>query len=100
MQYYTYREIGEDYFMNNQISSDFGDLTLKQKKLYDITEILKKDDINLDILFQNSLKKLEGLTVIEAERQAAIENLRTLTTRLQTKRLRDKVKENNKYFTL
>lgn len=100
MQYYKYREIGEDYFMNNQISSDFGDLTLKQKKLYDITEILKKDDINLDILFQNSLKKLEGLTVIEAERQAAIENLRTLTTRLQTKRLRDKVKENNKYFTL
>ncbi len=100
MQYYTYREIGENYFMNNQISSDFGDLTLKQKKLYDITEILKKDDINLDILFQNSLKKLEGLTVIEAERQAAIENLRTLTTRLQTKRLRDKVKENNKYFTL
>lgn len=86
--------------MNNKINSDFGDLTLKQKKLYDITEILKKDDMNIDVLFENSLKKLEGLTVIEVERQAAIENLRSLTTRLQTKRLRNKVKENNKYFTL
>lgn len=86
--------------MQNQTNSDFGNLTLKQKKLYDISEILKKDDVDIDILFQNSLKKLEDMTVIEAERQAAIENLRTLTTRLQTKRLRNKVKENNKYFTL
>lgn len=86
--------------MQNQTNSDFGNLTLKQKKLYDINEILKKDDVDIDILFQNSLQKLEDMTVIEAERQAAIENLRTLTTRLQTKRLRNKVKENNKYFTL
>ncbi len=86
--------------MQNQTNSDFGNLTLKQKKLYDISEILKKDDVDIDILFKNSLQKLEDMTVIEAERQAAIENLRTLTTRLQTKRLRNKVKENNKYFTL
>ena len=86
--------------MQNQTNSDFGNLTLKQKKLYDISEILKKDDVDIDILFKNSLQKLEDMTVIEAERQAAIENLRTLTTKLQTKRLRNKVKENNKYFTL
>ena len=86
--------------MKNQVKTNFGHLTNKKQKFYDITEILKKDSIVLDVLFQNSTQQLEKLTVIEAERQAAIENLRTLTTRLQTKRLRNKVKENNKYFTL
>ena len=86
--------------MRNQAYSEFGNLTLKQKKLYDIGEILNKQDRDLDILFQNSMDKLEKLTVIDAERTAALENLRTLTTILQTKRLRSKIKSNNKYFTL
>jgi hypothetical protein len=86
--------------MQNQAYSEFGNLTLKQKKLYDIGKILNKQDRDLDILFQNSMDKLEKLTVIDAERTAALENLRTLTTILQTKRLRSKVKSSNKYFTL
>ena len=61
----------------------FGSLTLKQKKINDIKEILKNDSIDLDYLFKDSLKKLDGLSVIEAERQMALENLRTLTTLLQ-----------------
>ena len=86
--------------MQNQAYSEFGNLTLKQKKLYDIGKILNKQDRDLDILFQNSMDKLEKLTVIDAERTAALENLRTLTTILQTKRLRSKIKSSNKYFTL
>ena len=86
--------------MQNQIENNFGTLTKKKKKLYDITEILNAGKSELDSLFKNSELKLEKLTVIEAERQAALENLRTLTSLLQTKRLRDKVKAGNKYFTL
>ncbi|MBQ4077991.1 hypothetical protein IJD15_02285 [bacterium] len=86
--------------MQNQIENNFGTLTKKKKKLYDITEILSSEKKVLDSLFKNSELKLEKLTVIEAERQAALENLRTLTSLLQTKRLRDKVKAGNKYFTL
>ena len=86
--------------MQNQIENNFGTLTKKKNKLYDITEILSSEKKVLDSLFKNSELKLEKLTVIEAERQAALENLRTLTSLLQTKRLRDKVKAGNKYFTL
>ena len=86
--------------MQNQLENNFGTLTKKKKKLYDITEILNAGKSELDSLFKNSEIKLEKLTVIEAERQAALENLRTLTSLLQTKRLRDKVKAGNKYFTL
>ena len=86
--------------MQNQIENNLGTLTKKKKKLYDITEILSSEKKVLDSLFKNSELKLEKLTVIEAERQAALENLRTLTSLLQTKRLRDKVKAGNKYFTL
>lgn len=63
----------------------FGSLTLKQKKISDIKEILNNDNIDLDYLFKDSLKKLDGLSVIEAERQMALENLRTLTALLQKK---------------
>lgn len=84
--------------MQNQ--TNFGYLTLKQKKLYDICQILKKDDFEIDVLFGNSLSKLEEMTVIEAERKAALDNLRVLTSILQTKRLRNKAKSCNKYFTL
>ena len=63
----------------------FGSLTLKQKKISDIKEILNNDSIDLDYLFKDSLKKLDGLSVIEVERQMALENLRTLTALLQKK---------------
>lgn len=84
--------------MQNQ--SNFGNLTLKQKKLYDICKILKTNDFEIDVLFCNSINRLEEMTVIEAERKEALENLRVLTSILQTKRLRNKTKSCNKYFTL
>lgn len=84
--------------MHNQ--ANFGNLTLKRKKLYNLQEILKKDDFEIDVLFSNSMNKLEEMTVIEAERKEALENLRILTSILQTKRLRNKAKSCNKYFTL
>ena len=86
--------------MTKELYSNFGKLTLKQKKLNDITSILASEDKELDILFQNHLHKLEKLTVIEAERKAALEKLRTLTVQLQTKRLRKNAKSSCKYFTL
>ena len=86
--------------MAKQLYANFGNLTLKQKKLNDISAILNNEDIALDFLFHNHLNKLEKLTVIEAERQAALDNLRVLTTQLQTKRLREKVKSGCRYFTL
>lgn len=78
----------------------FGNLTLKEKKLYDINQILKKDDKEINALFNGISGKLEMLTVIEAEREEALQNLRLLTSLLQTKRLRNKVKSKIKYFTL
>ncbi|MBE7705569.1 MAG: hypothetical protein E7Z90_07170 [Cyanobacteria bacterium SIG29] len=78
----------------------FGNLTLKEKKLYNINQILKKDNKELDALFNGISGKLEMLTVIEAEREEALQNLRLLTSLLQTKRLRNKVKSKVKYFTL
>lgn len=87
--------------MQNQIlNNNFGNLTKKKRKKYDIKEILDTESKLLDKLFVNSNMKLEKLTVIEAERRAALENLRTLTSLLQTKRLREKAKAANKYFTL
>jgi len=79
----------------------FGTLTKSNKEeKYDIRKILNKDTMQLDYLFKNSLDNLEKLTVIQAERQIALENLRNLTTQLQTKRLRYNAKSACKYFTL
>ncbi len=79
----------------------FGTLTNSNKEeKYDIRKILNKDNMQLDYLFKNSLDNLEKLTVIQAERQIALENLRNLTTQLQTKRLRYNAKSACKYFTL
>ena len=86
--------------MTKELYSNFGKLTLKQKKLNDITSILTGEDKELDVLFQNHLHKLEKLTVIDAERKIALENLRKLTIQLQTKRLRRNSKASCKYFTL
>ena len=84
--------------MNHQKKLGFGNLTQKTK--YDIKRILDKDTMNIDYLFENSMGRLEQLSVIQVERQMALENLRTLTKELQTKRLRFNAKKSCKYFTL
>ena len=86
--------------MTKELYSNFGKLTLKQKKINDISDILSNEDRELDILFQDHLHKLEKLTVIDSERRIALENLRKLTIQLQTKRLRKNSKASCKYFTL
>lgn len=84
--------------MKYQTANIFGKLT--ENKKYDIKRILNKDTMNIDYLFENVQGGLEKLTVIQAERQIALENLRKLTNELQTKRLRYKAKSSCKYFTL
>lgn len=76
----------------------FGNLTKKTN--YDIKRVLNKDTMHIDYLFENSTGKLEQLSVVQAERQIALENLRNLTKELQTKSLRYKAKASCKYFTL
>ena len=56
--------------------------------------------MELNYLFKNSNKTLEAMTVVDAERRIALENLRKLTDELQTKRLRYNAKAFCKYFTL
>lgn len=86
--------------MENYKNEIFGSLTLKQKRIHDIKSILKSNVIDLDYLFNNSLKKLESMSVIESERQIALENLRNLTSQLQKRRLSLKNDLKNKYFTI
>jgi hypothetical protein len=85
--------------MKNYNNEAFGSLTLKQKKLYEIKSILKNDNIDLDNLFKNSLNKLDSLSVIEAERKMALENLRNLTSQLRERSLNLKNNQNNEYFS-
>ena len=82
------------------MTESFCNLTSKNREKKDIKRILNRDSFELNYLFQNSQKTLETMTVIEAERQIALENLRKLTEELQTKRLRYNAKSFCKYFTL
>lgn len=75
----------------------FGQLTENKKN---IISVVNKDTMQIDYLFKNSQSELEKMSVIYAERQIALENLRKLTSELQTKRLRYKAKSSCKYFTL
>ena len=84
--------------MNYQKKLGFGNLTQKTK--YDIKRVLNEDTMHIDYLFKDSTGRLEQLSVVQAERQIALENLRTLTKELQTKRLRYNAKNSCKYFTL
>lgn len=86
--------------MENYKNEIFGSLTLKQKRIHDIKSILKSNVIDLDYLFNNSLNKLESMSVIESERQIALENLRNLTSQLQKRRLSLKNNLKNKYFSI
>ncbi len=82
------------------MTKSFCNLTVKNKIKYDIKRTLDKDSMEINYLFQNSNKTLETMTVIDAERRIALENLRKLTDELQTKRLRYNAKSFCKYFTL
>lgn len=77
----------------------FGELITKYKKS-DIQNISSYDCDDLDMLFYNIPSALQKMTVIEAERRFALENLRTLTSLLQTKRLHLNIKKSMKYFSL
>lgn len=82
------------------MTKSFCNLTVKNKRKYDIKRTLDKDSMEINYLFQNSNKILETMTVIDAERRIALENLRKLTEELQTNRLRYNAKSFCKYFTL
>ena len=82
------------------MTKNFCDLTTNNKNQLNIKRILNKDSMELNYLFKNSNKTLEAMTVVDAERRIALENLRKLTNELQTKRLRYNAKAFCKYFTL
>ena len=77
---------------------NFGKLTLKQKKINDFS-FINKNTIELDWLFHDSMKKLNGFSVVEVERKMALENLRDLTKRLQNKRLQERMRSRLRYFS-
>ncbi len=61
--------------------------TLTQKNKIDIKTFVDSETKDIDYLFKNSRNQLEKLTVIDAERQIALDNLRKLTEELQGKPL-------------
>ena len=78
----------------------FGTLIRKNEEKNNIKRILNQDNMELEFLFNNVYGQLEKMTVISAERQLALENLRALTQQLQDKRLEYNSKEKSKYFTV
>ena len=76
----------------------FGNLTLKKVKSNSF-DFLNKYHPEIEHIFRDINKKLENLTVIEAERKIALENLRSLTKRLQSNRLKQKARVFCKYFS-
>ena len=82
------------------MTNQFGTLTRKKQTKQDIKSILNEDTIEIEYLFGDAKSKLEKLTVIEAERKIALDNLRKLTKELQTMRLHYNEKDELKYFTL
>ena len=77
----------------------FGTLIKPKEKRYDIKAILNQNTMEIDYLFKNARNSLEKMTVIEAERQIALENLRKLTQELQDKRLEYNNKTKLNYFS-
>ena len=66
---------------------------------FDIRHFINKNTNELEYLFKNSRNKLEGLTVIEAERQLALDNLRKLTQELKEGRLHYNNEPKLNFFT-
>ncbi len=84
--------------MNNNLR--FGNLVSKKNENMDVRIILNRNTKELEYLFRNTNNEIEKLNITEAERRIALENLRTMTALLQTRRLRNKIKSSSKYFTL
>lgn len=80
----------------NQIA--FGNLTLANH-LTDFENYVENNNDELDYIFKNYGHHLENLTVIEAERRIALENLRLLTKRMQSNRIKQNASAFCKYFT-
>lgn len=81
-------------------SENFVNINENMNEYFDVTEILKRDNLEIDYLFEEHEKSLRNFNIMEAERNMAMDNLRKLTTLLQTRRLRYKAREACKYFTL
>ncbi len=77
----------------------FGTTANSRNSGINIKTIINKNTKELEYLFCNSRNKLEKLTVIEAERQLALENLRKLVAQLQEGRAYIKNQSDFKYFT-
>lgn len=86
--------------MENLKQKNFGKLTSTPYNRTDIGLLLTTNKPELDYLYKNSNNHLKQFNIIETERQMALEQLRSLTSLLQTRRLREKVKSSSKYFTL
>jgi len=71
----------------------------KSESSYDLNSLLNKNNRELDYIFKDTDKYLDELTVVQAERQVALNNLRLLTKRLQANRLKQKAKAFCKYFS-
>lgn len=76
----------------------FGNLTLANH-MADFENHTNNHDMELDYIFQNYGHHLENLTVIEAERRIALENLRSLTKRMQSNRIKQNAESFCKYFS-
>ena len=80
----------------------FCDLTLSSKKKYeyDVHEILHGDEKSISRLFIHKNVTPAEFKVIEQERELALKKLRTLTSELQTGRVKIKLHELCDYFIL
>ncbi len=58
------------------------------------------NESSIDLLFNKSEQKLKKFQIKEAENDVALNNLRYLITQLQTKRLRNKIKNSSDFFIL
>ena len=88
--------------MQEQTITKFGELTLKnkQKYKYDLRKIMHEDEYSIKRLFKNTNAVRANFQVFEAEREKALQKLRSLTSELQTKRLRINAHDFCDYFTL
>ncbi|MBQ9246747.1 hypothetical protein IJ182_10825 [bacterium] len=77
----------------------FGTLTKKNKQIYNIKTLLNQDTLEIEYLFGNAKKQLERMTVIEAERQIALDNLHEMAQELKSRRLQYNQNAKLNYFT-
>ena len=78
----------------------FGTLIKRNEEKKNIKHILNQENLEIEYLFNNVYGQLEKMTVISAERQIALENLRALTKELQSRRLEYNSDDKFKYFSV